>query len=128
MKIISKSKSKFYTLFLYIFFMLLLPSCATELWYQAESECIIVAEKYYPPNYQRMEVTKNYWTDVPDGYDCEKVYAKEKCHKHAKSLHKTYQAWKDVDVNTEARNRYIDFCTAEVCKQRYGNVECKVQK
>lgn len=131
MKIIcksKKSKSKFYTLFLYFFALLLLPSCATEQWYQAESECSIVGQQYYPPNYQRMLVTKTYWVDVLDGYECLKTHRSERCHVRTIRIPQYYQAWEDVDINVEARNRYIGFCTQEVCKQRYGNVDCKVQK
>ena len=39
------SKTNFYTLFIYIFSLLLLPSCATEQWYQAERECRVVGDK-----------------------------------------------------------------------------------
>lgn len=121
------SKTNFYTLFIYIFSLLLLPSCATEQWYQAERECRVVGDQYYPPNIQRMLVTKTYWVDVMDGYDCLKNKQEERCHVHNKRVPQYYQAWEDIDINVEARHRYVDYCVAEVCKQRYGNVDCEVK-
>lgn len=126
MKNFSISKSKFYSLFIPIALSLLLPSCATEQYYQAESECKVVAYKYYPSNYQRMLVTKTYWEDVPDGYYCETKGNKKHCREHTRRVSKTHQVWEDVDVNSDARNNYVNHCTQQVCMQRYGNADCEV--
>lgn len=128
MKNFITSKTKFYTLFIHIFSLLLLPSCATDQWYQAENECTVVGYQYYPPNYQRLLVTKTQWVNVPDGYDCHRTKNSEHCSTRTKREPQDYQSMEDVDINTKARNSYIRHCIEEVCKQRYGNVDCEIQK
>lgn len=120
-----KNKIVNFHLLTYIFaILLLLPSCATKEFRQAEQECSVVSFQYYPPNYQRMLVTRTYWEYIPVGYHCHHRH----CHMQTMPVLQYYQVWEDVDVNTEARDSYIVYCTEEVCKQRYGNAKCEVKE
>ncbi len=127
MKNLSISKTKIYSLFILTASSLLLPSCATEQYYQAESECRSIAYQHYPARYEQRLVDKTYWEDVPDGYDCKKNGDRESCRVHTKRVQKHHKEWDNVDTNEGARNNYISRCTAQVCRQRYGNADCEVR-
>jgi len=116
--------------FIVICLSLLITGCATKEYLNAQTECSPAAFQRYPVNNTQMYVQRTRSVQVATGAeDCEtrtegnRTYTR--CKPEMKTQSVPYQSLEWVDTNTQARNAYLNSCTAQLCVKRFGNQECE---
>lgn len=108
----------------------LASACATPEWQAANSKCAIRYNQEIPADYQQMMVERQRPVDVPDGsYTCttrtKGNTQKTHCEPGYRTSYEPYLALETVDINEDRRDVEIAHCTASMCLERYGNVDCE---
>jgi len=116
--------------FLIICISLLLSGCATKEYLNAQNECSPSAYRQYPVQNMQIYVERTRTVQVATGAEeCEsrtegnRTYTRCKPEMRMRSV--PYQSLEWVDANTQARNAYLQSCTAQICVKRYGNPACE---
>ena len=116
--------------FLVICISLLMTGCATKEYLNAQTECSPAAFRQYPVQSVQMYVQRTRYVQVPTGAeDCESRTEGNRTYTRCKPEMRTqsvpYQSLEWVDTNIQARNAYLNSCTARLCVKRFGNPECE---
>lgn len=116
--------------FLIICIALMLTGCATKEYLNAQTECSPAAFQRYPVNSVQMYVQRTRSVQVATGAEeCEsrtegnRTYTRCKPEMRTRSV--PYQSLEMVDMNAQARNAYLQNCTARLCVKRFGNPACE---
>ena len=116
--------------FLIICIALMLTGCATKEYLNAQTECSPAAFQRYPVNSVQMYVQRTRSVQVATGAEqCEsrtegnRTYTRCKPEMRTRSV--PYQSLEMVDTNAQARNAYLQNCTARLCVKRFGNPACE---
>ena len=116
--------------FLIICLSLLMTGCATKEYLNAQTECSPAAFRQFPVKSVQMYVQRTRSVQVATGAeDCESRTEGNRTYTRCKPEMRTqsvpYQSLEWVDTNTQARNAYLNSCTAQLCTKRFGNPECE---
>lgn len=108
----------------------LASACATPEWQAANNQCDIRYNREIPANYQQVTVERNRRVEVPDGsYTCTTKTKgntqKTHCEPEYRVEYQPYLALETVDLNKSRRDAEIAHCTASLCLERYGNIDCQ---
>jgi hypothetical protein len=112
-------------------FLVLLTSCSTPEYKQAEAGCSKIGYSKFPVSVQKYSCQRMRYIDVPTGetvcttgVEFGKIV--ERCKKITERQSEWYDSTCTGDVNIDTRRDWINNCTRQACFQTYGNVSCKI--
>lgn len=121
--------------------LVLLASCATPEFQQANSQCQGEGLKAFPVVQQPQTFRRSRQVEVPDGStvcESQSMQSNEKktntsatrsvCRPGTRTATEYYDETVMVDINQGARDAQVTQCTRNLCLQRFGNGDCKPRK
>lgn len=110
------------------FTVVLLASCATAEYKQAESGCRAKFMAQIPARFEQEMYNQSQTRQVPTGQTTCTGYGNTvSCQQVMRTEYYTVPAVRTVDRNAPMRDSLIKNCTETLCSQQYGNLECKAK-